>query len=328
MSTELITGATGKIGSRLFASLQSGHNTLRVLGRYPGNTGMQAEHVPCDLQWAAADELERACAGVHTLYHCAGYAHAFKTLANNDAELHRRINADATMRLAEAAGRAGVRRFIFLSSVKAAGIAGTVCGDESSAVPPVTAYGQAKAAAEQALLAAGAQYRMEVVNLRLAMVYGGKGRGNLERMVAMVRRGWFPPLPETGNKRSLLYVDDAVDAIQRVAHDPRASGRTYIVADAEAYSGRALYNAIRHALGLKPCRFSIPYAALAAAARAGDGLEALCRKRMPFDTEMLEKLLGSDWYSSGRIARELGWHAKTSLQDGLKRMLTPSDSPG
>ena len=105
---------------------------------------------------------------------------------------------------------------------------------------PETAYGQAKRAAEAAVLDAGQRHGMHVVNLRLAMVYGAGGRGNLERMGRLVRRGLFPPLPETGNHRSLVHVDDVVAAMRLVAADEQANGRTYIVASPEAPSGRAL----------------------------------------------------------------------------------------
>ncbi|MCZ7655575.1 MAG: NAD-dependent epimerase/dehydratase family protein [Rhodocyclaceae bacterium] len=106
---------------------------------------------------------------------------------------------------------------------------------------------------------------MHVVNLRLAMVYGHGGRGNLERMARGIRAGWFPPLPDSGNRRSLVHVEDVVAAMGMVAQAPAANGRTYIVADPKAYSGREIYDAIRRGLGNRPraggCRQ--PFCALA-----------------------------------------------------------------
>lgn len=152
------------------------------------------------------------------------------------------------------------------------------------------------------------------------MVYGSGGRGNLERMGRMVARGRFPPLPETGNHRSLVYVDDVVAAMRLVAEDDRAAGSTYIVASPEALSGRELFDALRTANRLPPCRWSVPASLLQAAAWIGDGLESITRHRLPLDSEALERLLGSAWYSPARIERELGWRAKVSLADGLKEM--------
>ena len=126
--------------------------------------------------------LTAACAGVETVFHCAGYAHAFSALSGDDAARHREINFEGTRNLVEAAGQAGVKRFVFLSSVKAMAEPGAACADEDFPGEPATAYGQAKRAAEAAVLEAGRRYGMHVVNLRLAMVYGAGGRGNLERM--------------------------------------------------------------------------------------------------------------------------------------------------
>jgi UDP-glucose 4-epimerase len=156
--------------------------------------------------------------------------------------------------------------------------------------------------------------------LRLAMVYGSGGRGNLERMGRLVRRGLFPPLPETGNHRSLVHVDDVVAAMRWVADDDRANRRTYVVAAQEAPSGRQLYDALRQALGLPHRTWAVPESALRLAARVGDGLEALTGRRLPLDSEALERLLGSAWYSPARIERELGWRARVSLAGGLREM--------
>ena len=238
-----------------------------------------------------------------------------------EAARHRQVNFEGTRALAEAAGRAGVRRFVFLSSVKAMGEPLEACVDEDWAPPPVTAYGQAKRAAEAALQEAAARHGMHAVSLRLAMVYGAGGRGNLERMAALVRRGLFPPLPETGNRRSLVHVSDVVAAIRRVAVDPRAAGRSYIVAHPETHSGRQLFDALRAAQGMAPVAWGVPRGLLTAAARLGDGVEALLSRRVPLDSEALGRLLGSACYSPARIERELGWRARVGLDEGLREML-------
>jgi uncharacterized protein YbjT (DUF2867 family) len=154
--------------------------------------------------------LDLACSGIETVFHCAGHAHAFGALGAEEEARHWQVNFEGSRALAEAAGRAGVASFVFLSSVKAVGEPGEACADEDWPVPPDSAYGRAKRAAEAAVLAAGERYGMRVTVLRPAMVFGAGGRGNLERMAALVRRGFFPPLPETGNRRSLVHVSDLV----------------------------------------------------------------------------------------------------------------------
>lgn len=265
-----------------------------------------------------SDSLRVACEGIETIYHCAGYAHAF---SSSDLNAHWRINYEGTCNLLRAAGAAGVRRFIFLSSVKAMANPGAARVDEHLAGEPSTPYGKAKRAAEEAVLEAGARFGMHVVNLRLAMVYGRGGRGNLERMARGIRTGWFPPLPETGNRRSLLHVDDAAAAMHVAAASPDASGKTYIVADDTAYSGRALYDAIREALQLPSQQWAIPATVLRRVGIAGDIVGRWTSRSLPMNSEAVSRLLDSAWYSPERIQRELGWRAKVSLAAGIREML-------
>lgn len=314
--TILVTGAAGFIGGHLRSSLL--RDGVAVTGL--------ARRCPVDIGWRVGDLADAssmlvACSGMNTVIHCAGHAHAFAALHQADVGLHWQVNFEGTQRLVHMAGQAGVRRFVFLSSVKAMAEPGDQCADENLPGKPETAYGQSKLAAEQAVISAGGRYGMHVVNLRLAMVYGAGGRGNLERMGRLVARGLFPPLPETGNHRSLVHVDDVVSAMRVVAADDRANGRTYIVVGREAPSGRALYDALRQVQGLPPCRWTVPTVALRLAAKTGDGLEKLLGRRLPLDSEALDRLLGSAWYSPARIERELGWKARVSLLDGLSEML-------
>ena len=309
----LITGASGFIGRRLAADLAGRGASVRCMTQQP-------EAGACVADLSDLPALRLACTGIERVFHCAGYAHAFSASSADEAKRHWQVNCEGTRNLLEAAGEAGVRKFIFLSSVKAMAEPGDACADEDFPGEPQTAYGQAKRAAEQAVLEAGRRYDMQVVNLRLAMVYGRGGRGNLERMGRMVARGLFPPLPETGNRRSLVHVGDVVAAMRRVADDARADDRTYIVASSESPSGRGLYDAMRMALKLPPCNWAVPAKALRAAARIGDGIGRLAGKRMPLDSEALDRLVGSAWYSSARIERELGWRAEIGLAEGLAEM--------
>ena len=303
----LITGASGFIGRRL---LRAGDRALvRSTGTMPGA-------VEGDL--LAPASLRMACEGIECIFHCAGYAHAFVS-SNPDA--HWRINFEGTRNLLVAAGEAGARCFVFLSSVKAMAEPGDACADEDWPGEPVTPYGLAKRAAEVAVLEAGAKYGMHVVNLRLAMVYGLGGRGNLERMARGMRAGWFPPLPETGNRRSLVHVDDVVAAMRLAAESPAANGRTYIVADSRAYSGREIYDKIREVQGKGPARWRVPATLLRAGGRLGDGVGYLLNRPLPLNFEVVDRLLGSACYSPARIELELGWRARVGLAAGVREML-------
>lgn len=311
----LITGATGFIGQRLARHLASRGVSCRLSAR---RIAPAADAFPADLGDLPA--LQAACAGIETIFHCAGHAHAFASTAG-EADLQWRTNCDGTRNLLEAAAGAGVKRFVFLSSVKAMAEPGDACIDEDFPGVPESDYGRAKREAERLVLAAGPAHGIHVVVLRPALVYGAGGRGNLERMGRLVRRGLFPPLPETGNRRSLVHVDDLLSAMRLAAEDPRAGGRTYIVAGSETPSGRALFDAMRRALGRPPVGWSVPAPLLASLAGLGDRLGSLRGRRLPFDSEALVRLLGSACYSAERIRRELGWRPAVTVDDGLREML-------
>jgi UDP-glucose 4-epimerase len=309
--TTLVTGATGFVGGRV---LQPGDSPLVRVPR-----GMNNEIIG-DL--GDMRSLLRACEGVVQIFHCAGHAHAF---SSSDPDLHRQINLEGTKNLLTAAGRSGVKRFIFLSSVKAMAEPGKECVDEDWPGEPATAYGVAKRAAEAEVLEAGVIYGMHVVNLRLAMVYGRGGRGNLERMARGIRGGWFPPIPETHNRRSLVHVSDVVDLIRLAAMRSEANGQTYIVADPVTYSGCEIYDAIRETLAgssrLDP-RWRIPAGLMRAGGRFGDLLGILLKRSFSLNSELIGRLLDSGCYSPARIEKDLGWRARVSLKSGLQEMLS------
>lgn len=313
----LITGSTGFVGRRVLAALTRRGDNCRVLVR----RGDGGPHAVCgDL--ADAPALTAACAGINCVIHCAGYAHAFSALSGEEARQHWLVNFEGTRNLVEAAGRAGVRCFVFLSSVKAMAEPGdTCCANEDFPGEPEGDYGMSKRAAEAAVLEAAARYGMHVVILRLSMVYGAGGRGNLERMGRLVRKGLFPPLPETGNRRSLVHVDDVVAAILAVAADGRAAGRTYIVCGPESPSGRQLFAALREAAGLKPVHWSVPVSLFRLLAAIGDILGEILGRRLPLNGEVLQRLLGSASYDNSRIQVEINWKPVVHLKDGLQEML-------
>lgn len=312
----LITGSTGFVGRKVVAALTRRGDQCRSLvrcdGGGPGTARADLADVPA---------LESACAGIDCVIHCAGYAHAFSARSSDEARQHWQVNFEGTRNLVEAAGRAGVRRFVFLSSVKAMAEPGEAYANEDFPGEPESEYGLSKRAAEAIVVDAARTYGMHVVNLRLSMVYGAGGRGNLERMGRLVRQGFFPPLPETGNRRSLVHVDDVVAAILVVAGDRRAAGKTYIVCGPETPSGRQLFDALREVSGMKPCAWSISESLLRRLAGAGDGLGKFLGHRLPLNDEVLQRLLGSACYDGSRIQMEIGWKPVVQLKDGLREML-------
>jgi nucleoside-diphosphate-sugar epimerase len=311
----LVTGGTGFIGRRLVAALRERNARLRVLVRSVSSVPPDWDGVEIVAgELADAASLARACAGMDIVIHAAGFAHADAAATPDFAARHWMVNAEGTFRLLDAAVTAGVERFIFLSSVKAVGEPGPHCVDERWDAPPETPYGHAKRAAEQRVLALGRESGLHAVNLRPVLVYGPGMKANLARLIEAVRRGWCPPLPETGNRRSLVHVDDVAQAVLLAAAHLAARGQTYLVTDGRPYSGRELYLIIRQALGWSAPRWTAPAGMLYGTATLADGALWLTGRRDRPAHAALDKLLGWACYDSTRIGRELGYRPDWTFQ--------------
>ncbi len=286
-----VTGATGFIGQRLISKLaESEENKVKVLSRH---SHPDYETVVCDLQSEIVPD--GALNGVDYVFHLAGFAHDLRD-ASKVEELYRAVNVDATVRLAEMAVGTGVKRFLFVSSVKA----GSYDEEHGS---PEGLYGQTKREAELKLLDIGRQSDMHVSIVRPSLVYGEGAKGNLALMRGGIKQGWFPPLPETGNRRSMIHVDDLVQALLLVAEDSRANGEIYIAADGKPHSSREIYNAICHEIEKPIPNWSVPKFLF-------NSLAILSPKLR----HKVEKLLGDEYYSSEKLEK-LGFRAEHTLKD-------------
>ena len=318
----LVTGATGFIGRKLVDALRSRKIAVYALARdltKVSNLWPQGDVAGRNGDVAQADSLKDVCESMQTVFHFASRADEAHTKEPEDP--HWRVTAEGTRLLLEAAARSGVKRFINVSSVKAMGEGGEACQDETSPAAPVSPYGRAKREAERLVLEAGRKHAMHVCNLRLPLVYGRDNHGNIRRMIAAIDRGRFPPLPETGNRRSMVHVDDVINALLLTMENPAASGQTYIVTDGRTYSTRQIYDAICKALGRPAPRWTIPVGMLRMAARMGDAIGGMRGRRFVFDSEVLNKLTGSAWYSCRKIETELGYRPTRFLEDGLREMV-------
>lgn len=320
--TALITGASGFIGQRLLARLEGLKIPVRVLVRDPGRfrSNLPRESIYSgDL--TVPETLSGICAGIDTVYHLAGYAHAPSEGESGDALRHERVTVVGTRHLLEDAARHRVRRVLYVSSVKAMGEGGPACLDETIEERPTSAYGRAKLTAEKMVHAAGAQPGVHACVLRLPLVYGPGTKGNLSRLIAAIDRGWFPPVPRLENRRSMIHVDDVVRALLSAAANPQARGQTYIVTDGEVYSTRMIYEWICIALGRAVPTWSAPISLLRLTARVGDAIGGLRHKPFPINSDALEKLFGSAWYSSKKIAHELGFTPEQTLSQAIPEMV-------
>jgi len=293
-----ITGSSGFVGSKLIKALHK--NNLRLLVRSVDHS-IASEQVKCDLNSLSIPS--NCFSGVSTVFHLAGVAHDLRDAGKNKL-LYQKVNTDATVQLAELAVKSGVKCFVFVSSVKAGGIPiRGKCVKEVDQGEPEGIYGITKREAELRLLKIGKESNMHVSIIRSSLVYGPNAKGNLQLMLSAIGKGWFPPLPETGNRRSMIHVDDLVQAILLVANDDRANGEIFIATDGTPYSSRDIYNTMCGVAGKSTPKWSMPKVLF--------DLASLASPRIKYK---LNKLLGDECYSSVKL-EALGFKAKKSLKN-------------
>lgn len=313
----LVTGATGFIGTALIRRLRASGAVVRGIAR-------SRRESPADelaLLDLAADEFPaRLLDGIETVFHLAAKTH---DLAETDAAAaeYWRVNLEGTQHLLEAVRRGRVRRIVLVSSVKAVGEDAPLPIDETHPAGPTSPYGRSKLATEQLVHREASRHGFTAVCLRFPLVYGPGQRGNLARMIAAIDRGRFPPPPANDNGRSMLHVENAVDALILAGSQPAAAGKTYFVTDAYAYSTRDVYNWIREALGKPAARWAVPVWAFRVLAAGGDVSRQVLGRRIGFDSEAFQKLLGSAIYRSDRIRRELGYRPQRELRTSLPELI-------
>lgn len=322
----LVTGGTGKVG-RLFVPALVGRGArVSLLSRNVERARALEPSAGADCRAGDLTDsatLAVALEGIDCVVHLASYSPAPDEPDIYEAPSHWPVTAEGTKNLVQAAVAAGVERLVYLSSVKAMGDGvgmGDMPADESTPPAPDTLYGRAKLEAERLVLQAGTENELHTAVLRLPMVYGLDGQGNIARMMDAVARGRFPPWPRIENRRTAVHVDDAVKAALLAASLPRAAGQVYLVNDGETYSTRWLYEQICRALGRPVPRWTFPLWMLNIAAGLGSVAERLTGHAVPLTRTGLSKLTGNAWYSAEKIHRELGFEPRHSLCSEIRRM--------
>jgi UDP-glucose 4-epimerase len=292
-----LTGATGFIGRNLLRELPQRGYRVRVLLRRPAEVPPEASSaVIGDI--ASPRNMSAALRDVDAIVHSAGLAHAMSGSPEDD---YRTINTEATVRLARAGEKAGVRRFVFLSSIRAQ------CGPtaervltEDDAPAPTDAYGRSKLAAEQGL----ADLDIDWVALRPVLVYGAGVKGNMAALVDLARSPLPLPLGSLRAKRSILAVENLAAAVDAVLRLPDPIRRPFIVADPEPLTVPEMIEAMRTGLGRGRSLFPFPESMLLAVAR-------LARR-----DEQVARLAGALVASPDAI-RRVGWQPVVATRDAL-----------
>ena len=292
-----LTGSTGFIGQHLLRALTKRGYRLRVLLRRPSVAPMEcASAVVGDL--ARPQNMAAALADVDAVIHSAGLAHAMSGLPEDD---YRLLNTEATIALARAAQRAGAKRFVFLSSIRAqSGATAPGVLTEEVAPQPTDAYGRSKLAAEQGL----AELGLDWVALRLVLVHGPGVKGNMAELLRFARSPYPLPLGALKGRRSLLSLDSLAAAVDTVLAAPGELRRPLIVADPEALTIPEMIAAVRRGLGRRPGLIPVPAALLETALRATGRME------------IYQRLAGS-LVADPSALRRLGWTPPVTTADAL-----------
>lgn len=304
----LVTGAAGFIGTALCRRLeQDGFSVRRSLRSVlPEGTGSAASDAVV-LHDASSDEaISAAMQGVDAVVHLAARVHVMKDLAADPLQEFRRVNCLWTERLIERAAAEGVRRFVYMSSVKVNGERTTAPLTEAAAPHPEDPYGVSKWEAEQIVARVSARRGIEAVIVRSPLVYGPGVGGNFLSLLQLIRCGLPLPLGAVRNQRSLIYRDNLVDALVACVRDARASGQTYLVSDGEDVSTPDLIRRIGRAMGLSVRLWPVPVSLLRC-------LGYLVRRQ-----GAVARLTDSLQVDASKLRRELGWSPPWSVDRGLE----------
>lgn len=303
----LVTGAAGFVGRALCRELIARGEKVRAAVRRPGNVPMGYELAMVG-DIGAATDWSAALDGVNAIVHLAARVHVMHDTVADPLALFREVNVAGTERLARAAAAAGVRRFVYLSSVKVNGETTSERPFNEKDLPhPQDAYAISKWEAEQALTRIAAETGLEIVILRPPLVYGPGVAANFLSLLRWVERGVPLPLASLQNQRSLIYLDNLVGAIKACLEHPAAAGQTFMVSDGEAVSTPRLVRLLAQGLLRPPHLFPVPLFLLR--------LVAI----MTGTSAQVDRLSGSLAVDNKKIHEMLGWVPPCSLEEGLVR---------
>ncbi|MDB4987557.1 MAG: hypothetical protein JWN04_2735 [Myxococcaceae bacterium] len=299
-----VTGADGFIGQRACEQLASHGHEVRRLVR--GKNGLGSDRYIVGTAAGAEAQFE-AMQGVDCVVHLAGRAHVLEKVDAAAELAFQQVNVHLTRELAEHAIRAGVRRFVFVSSI---GVNGPSTSgrpfSEADPARPTDAYAKSKLAAERELLALAGERALELVIVRPPLVYGPGAKGNLLRMVKLAASGVPLPLALVKNRRNLVGLDNLCAALVLCAEHPAAAGETFLVAEPEVRSTPEILSALYSGLGRPSRLFPMPIFVLRAGARlVGRGTE-------------FHKMCSSLEVDSSKAMHLLGWRPRPSFSHDME----------
>lgn len=305
----LVTGGTGFVGTALLKQLLHDGFEARTSTRSSRSANLKGVQYHQIRDMTASTDWNAALKGVKAVVHCAARVHVMQDDAADPLQAYREVNVIGTLNLARQAAQAGVRRFVFISSIKVNGEA-TQPGQPFTAdgVPlPLDPYGVSKFEAEGGLRDIEAQTGMAVVIIRPPLVYGPGVKANFASMMRWVACGIPLPLGAIHNARSMVALDNLVDLLVTCLKHPSAVGQTFLVSDGEDVSTTELLRRTAQAIGKKAILLPVPASVLELGATLlGKGALA-------------QRLCGSLQVDITKTRCLLGWSPPLTLDQGLKK---------
>lgn len=304
----LVTGANGFVGNALGAQLLVRGDAVHAAVRSPGGSIAAGKSFVVGPIGAATD-WSAALQQVEVVVHLAARVHVMHETESQSASLYRETNKIGTLKLAQDAARAGVKRLIFISTAKVNGEASATGKPfrETDAPAPGDAYSRSKYEAEDALKEFSTKFGMEVVIIRPPLVYGPGVKANFAALMRAVQRGWPLPLGAVHNLRSLVGLDNLVDFIITCVSHPAAANQTFFVSDGADISTPDLVRAMGRAARCPARLLSVPVSVLAT-------LASLVGKRAAVD-----RLCSSLQLDISKAHELLQWVPPVALEQGLDR---------
>ena len=312
----LATGATGFVGSALCAEFMRRGHSVRATMRSPGAMAEVKDTVVVGSIDGETD-WSKALQNVAVVVHLAARAHVMDDFSANPAAEYLKINLLGTENLARQAALAGVKRFVYISSIKVNGeqTKPTVPFTELDPPGPQGHYAISKWKAEQALLHIAGETQMEIVIIRPPLVYGLGVKANFAALRSAVIRGSLLPLGAANNRRSMVALDNLVDFIIASSTHPKAANETFLVSDGQDLSTAELVLGLAQASGMPARVFPVPVWVLRTGA-------ALLGKR-----DVIDRLCSNLQVDITKARNLIGWTPPISVVEGLRRAVQGPKAP-
>ncbi|MFM7904379.1 MAG: NAD-dependent epimerase/dehydratase family protein [Microcystis sp.] len=268
---------------------------------------------------------QEALEGIDIVIHLAARAHIInETIPNPEAEFIK-VNTQGTANLVQQSIQAGVKHFIFISSIGAMTTQSDRILTENSPCHPDSPYGRSKLQAEQALIELAKDSNMTWTILRPTLVYGSGNPGNMDRLMKLIKQGLPLPFGAIKNRRSFVFVGNLVAAIITCLDHPNAANQIFLISDNQAVSTPQLIRLIAQQIQ-QPCQLlPVPTTLLRFLGYLGDRVESITGKNFPFNTYNIDRLLGSLAVDSSYIQKTLDWQPPFTLEQGLAETIQPEN---